>query len=243
MATAEGDLIVTDTTDTLDTLDPAAAVTELLGALAYGQLRAIEAAARLIAVAPDAGTADLAADVVNHEFGAYRILHDDLRSRTEQPNEVMDGMKPFFDGYFDRAPLDDWFGSSVFFALGLPIAADFARAIAPVLDDDTAELVVEAIGGRERFEEAAAEQLRALLIDEKDRSRARQLAGDLLGRALTSYQEAMGQTDALKVLFAAEAEAQGTTGEAQVKRLAMEVLTGHRRRTVALGLEDLDEDL
>ena len=241
MAAAEGDLIVSDTTDS--PLDHDAAVTELLGALAYGQLRAIEAAARLIAVAPDAATADLAADVVNHELGAYRTLHDDLSARTEAPSVVMDAMKPFFDGYFDRAPLDDWFGASVFFALGLPIAADFARAVAPVLDDDTAALVVEAIGGRERFEEAAVEQLREQLTGTEAQARARQLAGDLLGRALTSYQEAMGHTDALKVLFADAAAAEGTTGEAQVKRLAMEVLTGHRRRTVALGLEDLDEDL
>ncbi len=241
MAAAEGDLIVSDSIDTHPDRD--AAVTELLGALAYGQLRAIEAAARLIAVAPDAATADLAADVVSHEFGAYRTLHDDLAGRTEDPSAVMDGMKPFFDGYFDRAPLDDWFGSSVFFALGLPIAADFARAVAPVLDDDTAALVVEAIGGRERFEEAAVEQLRAQLVDAAAQARARQLAGDLLGRALTSYQEAMGHTDALKVLFADAAAAEGTTGEAQVKRLAMEVLTGHRRRTVSLGLEDLGEDL
>ena len=241
MAAAEGDLIVSDTTDS--PLDHDAAVTELLGALAYGQLRAIEAAARLIAVAPDAATADLAADVVNHEFGAYRTLHDDLSSRTEAPSAVMDAMKPFFDGYFDRAPLDDWFGASVFFALGLPIAADFARAVAPVLDADTGALVVEAIGGRERFEEAAVEQLREQLTGTEAQVRARQLAGDLLGRALTSYQEAMGHTDALKVLFADAAAAEGTTGEAQVKRLAMEVLTGHRRRTVALGLEDLDEDL
>ena len=241
MAAAEGDLIVSDTTDS--PLDHDAAVTELLGALAYGQLRAIEAAARLIAVAPDAATADLAADVVNHELGAYRTLHDDLSARTEAPSAVMDAMKPFFDGYFDRAPLDDWFGASVFFALGLPIAADFARAVAPVLDEDTAALVVEAIGGRERFEEAAVEQLREQLTGTEAQGRARQLAGDLLGRALTSYQEAMGHTDALKVLFADAAAAEGTTGEAQVKRLAMEVLTGHRRRTVALGLEDLDEDL
>ena len=241
MAAAEGDLIVSDTTDI--PLDHDAAVTELLGALAYGQLRAIEAAARLIAVAPDAATADLAADVVNHEYGAYRTLQEDLSSRSGDPSAVMDPMKPFFDAYFDRAPLDDWFGASVFFALGLPIAADFARAVAPVLDRETGELVVEAIGGRERFEQAAVEQLRAQLTDADAQARARQLAGDLLGRALTSYQEAMGHTDALKVLFADAAAAAGTTGEAQVKRLAMEVLTGHRRRTVELGLEDLDEDL
>ncbi len=219
------------------------ATAELLGALAYGQLRAIEAAARLIAVAPDAETAVLAADVVEHELGAYRELEADLTRRTDGPIAIMDAMKPHFDAYFDRAPLDDWFGASVFLALGLPIAADFARAVAPVLDAATGALVLQAIGGREALEEAAVDQLRAQLVGEEATAQARQLAGDLLGRALTSYQEAMGETDALKVLFAGAAQAEGSTAEAQVKRLALEVLTGHRRRTVALGLEDLDDEI
>ncbi len=242
MAAAEGDLNVSDTTHAPTPEARAAATVELLGALAYGQLRAIDAAARVIAVAPDAATADGAATVVEHELAAYRALLADLSGRVDEPEQVMDAMKPHFDAYFDRAPLDDWFGASVFFALGLPIAADFAAAIAPVLDGDTAQLVREAIGGRDVFEAAAVEQLKAQLVDEDSVRRARQLSGDLLGRALTSYQEAMGETDALKVLFAGAAAEQGTTGEAQVKRLAMEVLTGHRRRTVMLGLEDLDED-
>ena len=241
MAAAEGDLIVSDTTQAPTPEARAAATAELLGALAYGQLRAIDAAARVIAVAPDAATADRAAVVVAHELAAYRTLLADLATRVDQPERVMDAMKPHFDAYFDRAPLDDWFGASVFFALGLPIAADFATAIAPVLDDDTAQLVIEAIGGREEFESAAVEQLKEQLVDEDGVGRARQLSGDLLGRALTSYQEAMGETDALKVLFAGAAAQEGTTAESQVKRLAMEVLTGHRRRTVELGLEDLDD--
>lgn len=232
---------MTDTTHepTPDELE--AATVELLAALAYGQLRAIEAAARLIAVAPDAQTSVLAADVVAHELGAYRALEADLAGRADEPAAMMDTMKPHFDTYFDRAPLDDWFGASVFFALGLPIAADFARAVAPVVDEPTAALVLEAIGGREELEEAAVEQLRAQLVGDEATAQARQLAGDLLGRALTSYQEAMGETDALKVLFAGAAQAAGSTAEAQVKRLALEVLTGHRRRTVALGLENLDD--
>lgn len=217
------------------------ATAELLAALAYGQLRAIEAAARLIAVAPDAPTAMTATAVVEQELGAYRALEADLAGRVEQPADLMDGMKPHFDAYFDRAPLDDWFGASVFFALGLPLAVDFARAVAPVLDDATGALVLSAIGGREELEETAVEQLRDQLIGDDATEQARQLAGDLLGRALTSYQEAMGETDALKVLFAGAAEAEGSTAETQVKRLAMAVLTGHRRRTVALGLEDLEE--
>ncbi len=241
MAAAEGDLIVSDTPQAPTPEARAAATAELLGALAYGQLRAIDAAARVIAVAPDAATADRAADVVEYELAAYRTLHADLAARVEEPELLMDAMKPHFDAYFDRAPLDDWFGASVFFALGLPIAADFATAIAPVLDHDTGQLVTEAIAGREEFESEAVEQLKEQLLDEDGVSRARQLSGDLLGRALTSYQEAMGETDALKVLFAGAAAQQGTSAESQVKRLAMEVLTGHRRRTVALGLEDLDE--
>ncbi len=242
MAAAESDLIVTTTDGTAGPGTGEQATVELLGALAYGQLRAVEAAARLIAVAPDAHNADLAVAVVEHELGAYRALHDDLATRTDAPAAVMDAQKAPFDAYFDRAPLDDWFGASVFFALGLPIAADFARALAPVLDDRTADLVTEAIGGREEFEAAAVEQLKAQLTNPATMARARQLTGDLLGRALTSYQDAMGQTDALKVLFAEAAEAEGVTAESQVKRLAMEVLTGHRRRAVALGLEDLDDE-
>ena len=242
MAAAEGDLIVSDTTHAPTPEAREAATAELLGALAYGQLRAIDAAARVIAVAPDAATADRAAAVVEHELAAYRTLYGDLAARVDEPERMMDAMKPHFDAYFDRAPLDDWFGTSVFFALGLPIAADFATAIAPVLDHDTGQLVVEAIAGREQFESAAVEQLREQLVDEDGVGRARQLSGDLLGRALTSYQEAMGETDALKVLFAGAAAQEGTSAESQVKRLAMEVLTGHRRRTVALGLEDLVED-
>lgn len=242
MAAAEGDLIVTDTTDAPTPQAVEAATAELLGALAYGQLRAIEAAARLIAVAPDAGTADGAASAVGMELDAYRALLADLEGRAASPAAHMDRMKPHFDAYFDRAPLGDWFGASVFFALGLPIAADFAQSIAPVLDRATADLVTEAIGGREQMEADAVEQLKAQLVDDEAVDRARRLAGDLLGRALTSYQEAMGETDALKVLFAGAAANEGTTAESQVKRLAMDVLGGHRRRTVALGLEDLDED-
>jgi hypothetical protein len=98
---------VTDTTDAPTPQAVAAATAELLGALAYGQLRAIEAAARLIAVAPDAGTADGAAVAVGHELDAYRALLADLEARTGAPAELMDGMKPHFDAYFDRAPLGD----------------------------------------------------------------------------------------------------------------------------------------
>jgi hypothetical protein len=216
------------------------ATVELLGALAYGQLRSFEATARLIGLAPDARTADTVAEVARHEHEAYVRLRDHLASRTELATAVMDRQKPFFDAYFDRAPLDDWFGASVFFALGLPIASDFARAIAPVLDDEAATAVTAALADRGLFEQGATDQLAAQLVDDETRERARSLTADLLGRALTSYQGVVSDTDALKVLLAVDTE-QDANAEQRVKRLAIEVLTAHRRRAVELGLEDLDD--
>jgi hypothetical protein len=216
------------------------ATVELVGALAYGQLRAVEAAARLIGLAPDARTADVVSEVVGQELHAYRALREHLATLTELPSAVMDRQKPHFDAYFDRAPLDDWFGASVFFALGLPIASDFARAVGPQLDEETARVVTEAIADRSRFERGAIEQLAAQMTDEETRERARQITADLLGRALTSYQGAVGETDALKVLLAAGTD-DARTAEQRVKRLAIEVLNAHRRRAVELGLEDLDD--
>lgn len=218
------------------------ATVELLGALAYGQLRSFAASARLIELAPDARTADAVAEVARHEHTAYTHLRDHLAERTELPTAVMDRQKPSFDAYFDRAPLADWFGASVFFALGLPMAADFARAIAPTLDTAAARVVTDALTSRGGFEQAALEQLAGQLVDDEARARARALTADLLGRALTSYQGVAGDTDALRVLLAADARAAEVSAEQRVKQLAMEILSGHRRRAVELGLEDLDED-
>ena len=128
----------------------------------------------------------------------------------------------------------------MFFALGLPIASDFARAIAPALDADSAEAVTAALADRGAFEQGAADLLAAELTDPERRERARSLTADLLGRALTSYQGVVSDTDALKVLLAVDTP-EDANPEQRVKRLAIEVLSGHRRRAVELGLEDLDD--
>jgi hypothetical protein len=215
------------------------ATVELLGALAYGQLRAFEASARCIRVAPDVRTADRIAAVAVREHDSYLRLRDHLATRTELAMAVMERQRPYFDAYFDRAPLDDWFGACVFFALGLPIAADFCQAIAPTLDPDSATVVRTALDKHDLEREAVA-QLASLLVDEGACERARGLTADLLGLALTSYQGVVADTDALRVLLAADTGV-GQTGEQRVKRLAIDVMSGHRRRAVELGLEELDD--
>jgi hypothetical protein len=216
------------------------ATVELLGALAYGQLRSFEAIARTIRLAPEARVADRIATLAVAEHASYVTLRDHLAELTELPTAVMDRQKPHFDAYFDRAPLDDWFGASVFFALGIPLAADFIRAVAPTLPERSSSLVLQAVGDRTEVERAAISELAALLDSDDARESARHLTADLLGRALTGFQGVMTETDALKVLLAHDLE-EGETSERRVKRLVVSVMEGHRRRVVELGLEDLDD--
>lgn len=214
------------------------ATVELLGALAYGQLRSFEATARTVRVAPDARAADQVAQFAVDEHRRYVALRDHLAGRTQLATAVMDRQRPHFDAYFDRAPLDDWFGACVFFALGLPIASDFVYAVAPALDGESAQVVTHAFDRGDSVQ-VSADALAAQLTDDAARDRARRLTADLLGRALTGFQGVMSATDALKVLLVADTE-EGESGEQRVKRLALDVMDGHRRRAVDLGLEQLD---
>lgn len=222
-----------------DVDDHALATVEVLGALAYGQLRSFAATASTIPLAPDIGMADLIAAWAAAENERYRQLRDHLEVRTELADAVMERQRAHFDGYFDRAPLDDWFGACVFFALGLPLASDFVRAVAPTLDDETAALVMDTFD-RGEIEAGAVAQLSQLLTDDDARERARALTADMLGRALTGYQSVMADTDALKVLLEAD-RGQDESGEQRVKRLALDMLQGHRRRVLELELEDLED--
>ena len=215
------------------------ATVEVLGALAYGQLRSFQVTARAVGHAPDARTADDLADLALREHAGYVLLRDRLAARTDLATAVMDRQKPHFDAYFDRVPMDDWFSACAFFALGLPIAADFGRELAPSLDDETGRIVVASLADRDPFEHFAVAHLRRQLVDDEACERARLLVANLLGRALQGFQGIVSDTDALKVVLASGA-ADGETGETRVKRLAVGVMQGHHRRMIELGLEDLD---
>lgn len=219
------------------------ATVELLGAVTYGQLRAFQTTAAAIAVAPDGRSADRLATFAVREHEAYVVLRNHLVAETDLAAAVIDRQKPVFDAYFDAVPLADWRSACVFFTVGLPIAADFSREVAPTLESGTAMVVVGALADRGPFEQWALEQLQAQMSTEEDVAAVRHMVADMLGRALTGYQGAMADTDALQVLLveaaATDPEA-GEHGDALVRRVAVRVLDNHRRRMHALGLEDLE---
>jgi hypothetical protein len=214
------------------------ATVELLGVLAYGQVRSFGAMSSAVRFAPDARAADRIASFAAREHDAYRALHDHLAQLTDLPTAAMDRQKGLFDRFFARAPLDDWFGAMVFFAFGIPLARDFMRTVVPMLDPGSGDVVLRTLEDRAEVEAAAVALLRSELTTDETRERARSIVADLLGQALTSFQQAAGDTDALSILLGAEDD----EASAEVRRLAMGLLTAHRGRLVELGLED-PEDL
>lgn len=217
------------------------ATAELLGALTYGQLRAYTTAVSLVPLAPDLERSEHLLGFAEREHDRYRRMRARLEELTDLPRPVMERQKPAFDRFFGDLTLDDWLGGVAFLAVGLPISADFARAVAPAVDDDTAAVLVGALAGRTNTEEWARTQLQAMLDQPEHHERARRLVAEVIGLALTEFTTALGSTDALRVLFEQQAEREERTGEQVVKRLAMQVLEEHRRRMHALGLDDLDE--
>lgn len=217
------------------------ATAELLGALTYGQLRAYTAAVAIVPLAPDLETTERLLGFAERERDRYSRMRAHLDELTDLPQAVMERQKPAFDRFFDDLTLDDWVGGVAFLAVGLPISADFARAVAPAVDDVTAAVLVGALAGRTNTEGWAREQLQALLDEPQHEERARRLVSEVIGLALTEFTGSVGSTDALRVLFERQAEREDVTGERVVKRLAMDVLEAHRRRMHALGLDDLVE--
>jgi hypothetical protein len=215
------------------------ATAELVGALTYGQLRAFQVTANAVRLAPTISLADQLASFAVREYERYRALHDHLRSLTELADRVVERQRERFDAFFDQLALDDWVGACAFFAMGLPIAADFVRAIAPAVDEHTGRVLTETLAGRQPFERFALAEVGAALADagDEDVDRLRHLVADTIGRALTGYQASVADTDALRILLAGELS---QADEAGVTTLAIEVLNAHRARMVALGLDDLE---
>ena len=210
------------------------ATVELLGALTYAQLRAFEATARAVRVAPDARAADAVASFAVREFEAYRGLHDCLTGLTDLVDAVVSRQRARIDEYFDGVPTGvDWLSACTFFAAGLPLAGDFVSEIAPFLDEPTREVVLGALTRRGSFVEYATAQVVARVgEDPATRDHARHLVADITGKALTQFQAAITDTDALEVLLGEDPD------DRRVREVAMRVLDAHRRRMHALGFED-----
>jgi len=208
-----------------------AAVVDLLGALAYGELSAFDRIAEDARTAPTlAGRADLAS-MAAAEIGHYRVLEEHLAGLGVA---IEDAMTPFvaaIDGYHLVTAPHDWLESLVKVYLGDGLAADFYREVAGWLPEPTGSLVSQVLADTGHAAFAEREVAAAIEGSRQVRDRLALWGRRLLGEAISQAQHVVAERDELAEFFVS-----GYGDLSGIAALFKKLQAQHNRRMNVLGL-------
>lgn len=211
-----------------------AAVVDLLGALAYGELAAFERLAEDAKLAPTLGDKAALAKMASAEFHHFEQLSDRLATIDEDPTAAMEPFAKALDDFHRQTAPSDWLEGLVKAYVGDSIASDFYREVAARLDTDTRSLVLAVLDdtGHGNF---AVEKVRAAIeADPRLGGRLALWARRLMGEALSQAQRVVADRDALSTMLV------GGVADgfdlAEVGRMFSRITEAHTKRMAALGL-------
>lgn len=211
-----------------------AAVVDLLGALAYGELAAFERLAEDAKLAPTLGDKAELAAMASAEFHHFARLRERLAEIDEEPTEAMAPFAAALDEFHRQTAPSDWLEGLIKAYVGDSIASDFYREVAVRLDSDTRALVLRVLDdtGHSSF---AVEKVRgAIEADPRVGGRLALWARRLMGEALSQAQRVVADRDALSTMLV------GGLADgfdlAEVGRMFSRITEAHTKRMAALGL-------
>lgn len=211
-----------------------AAVIDLLGALAYGELAAFERLAEDAKLAPSLEDKAELAKMASAEFHHFERLRDRLAAVDAEPTAAMEPFAKALDDFHRQTAPSDWLEGLVKAYVGDSIASDFYREVAARLDSDTRALVLAVLDdtGHGNF---AVEKVRAAIdADPRVGGRLALWARRLMGEALSQAQRVVAERDALSTMLV------GGVADgfdlAEVGRMFSRITEAHTKRMAALGL-------
>ena len=212
-----------------------AAVVDLLGTLAYGELSAFVRLASDADLAPTLVAKSALAGLAVVEFGHFEILRDRL---AELGCDAETAMAPFVDaveGFHARTSPSTWLESLVKYHVGDGIASDFYREMSAYLDPSTQALVQSALDTRKKSAFVVAEVRAAIADDPKVANRLALWGRRLVGEALSQGQRVAADRESFSVLLVG---AGGTPGMGLVGIVEMfgRITERHTQRMAELGL-------
>jgi hypothetical protein len=212
-----------------------AAVIDLLGAIAYGEMSAFDRLADDAKMAPALeDKAELAA-MAAREFSHFEALRDRIAELGSDPFTAMQPFRKPIDEFHVHTAPRDWLEGLVKAYVGDGLAADFYREIAAFVDVDTRDLIVDALDDAGHAEFVVDRVRKAIAADHRVGGRLALWARRLMGEALSQAQRVAAERDALAALLAGGVDRPGLD-LAAIGRLFIRLTENHARRMAALGL-------
>ena len=199
---------------------------QVLGAVAYGELKAYEGAKAEAEAAPDEETRRRYRKVAAEELRHHKGFVSRLEAMGADPERAMRPYRVALDRYHGRKPGSE-VSEAVFAYLGEGVADDLLQWLRRVVDDETAAFIDTVIEDEVEHEAAAAADLRAAL-DAKPggRTEAARASRQMLVHMLRSGRDRAAPMGAF-LRLGRPADLMGA------------LLGGHARRMKAIGLGPL----
>ena len=213
-----------------------AAVVDLLGAVAYGEISAFERLAEDAKLAPSLEDKVAIAGMAAKEFSKVGALHRRLESLGADPFAAM---APFRDApvrFHDHTAPADWYEGLVKAFVGDGLADDFYREIAAYLDAETRDLVVGTLEDTGHAAFVVDRVRAAIAADHRLGGRLALWGRRLMGEALIQAQRVAAERDALSALLAGGTDRPGLD-LATIGRMFTRLTERHTERMAELGLE------
>lgn len=212
-----------------------AAVIDLLGVLAYGELTAFERLAADAAMAPSIDDKAALAGMATAEFRHFVLLRDRLVELGVDPQEAMSPFRRALEEFHAHTAPSDWLEGLVKAYVGDGIGTDFYREIATYVDDDSRALV-ESVCEDPIQSDFIVDRVRAAINEDPRVGGRLALWGRrLVGEALSQAQRVAAERDALSTLLVGGVDRPGTD-LAEIGRMLARLTDNHARRMAALGL-------
>ena len=208
-----------------------AALVDLLGALAYGELCAFDRLADDARMAPTLGARAEMSVMATVELGHYQRLAARLRELDISPDDAMEPFVPALETYHSLTEPSTWLEGVVKAYVGDGMAGDFYREVAEFVDPSTRALIHDVLTDAGRAEFAVREVRAAVTAHPAVAGRLALWARRLVGEAISQTQHVLADRDALMMLLV------GGTGDLTgLSALIGRITDRHEERMVALGL-------
>lgn len=214
-----------------------AAVIDLLGVLAYGELMASQRLAADAALAPTIDDQIALSTMGAAEFRHFVRLRDRLVEIGADPAQAMEPFRQPLERFHEMTAPSDWLEGLVKAYVGDGIGVDFYREISASLDPATRDLVLEVCEdlGQSAF---VVDRVRAAMEeDPRIAGRLALWARRLVGEALSQAQHVAGERDALTALLIGEVGNADTALDLTgIGQMLSRLTDAHAQRMQALGL-------